>query len=72
MKQMFVFENVLTDYTSGMVIVVASDHEECDRMLHKQFGGMMQQDEDGWNNPTIYPMPDNVESGVKHECWGGA
>lgn len=76
MMNLYVFEDVLTNYTSGMVVVAAESVEEAIRLSFEELGhGNME----GWienqfdREPTaVYPLPSGHQAGVLHHVFGGA
>ena len=67
----FVWNNVLTDWTSGMVVVMADSLEEAQEMAcNRVYGGLKDSKEYKndilWNQPVIYEN----EKGVEY-VWGG-
>lgn len=73
---LYVFENVLTNYTSGMVVVAAESVEEAIRLSFKElgYGNMEEWVEDQFDHePTaVYPLPSGHRAGVLHHVFGGA
>lgn len=77
MLKMFVFEQVLQDYTDGMAMVVAETLEEAQAFAFQEFawGGLSFEDfmERGhWAEPAgVYPLADGATKGVAHHVYGG-
>jgi len=69
--KMFIFEDVLKDYTSGMVVVVGNDYDDVMKMVKGDYPFFVD-DEDGWKNPTVYNVDNNTPPGIKHVMWGGS
>ncbi len=71
----YVFEDVLTDYTSGMAVVSAESLEQARELVLKEiFGGNtgMLNDDLGFTKPTgVYPTT-AAAPGVLHYVYGGA
>lgn len=71
----FVFEEVLTDWTDGLVVAVARDlaraHEMLAEECHMGTVEQLLQWEPGFAQPTaVYPTTASEER--LHVCWGGA
>ena len=68
--KMYVFEDVLTDNTSGMVVVAGETYEDAIEIARDQFGYLIDA-EDGWKRPAVVYLVTGVEAGVKHCVYGG-
>lgn len=69
--QMFVFEDVLYDYTAGMVVIAARNLERAREIAREQYEHF--QNEPGWQRPTgVYGATGIEREGVLHEVFGGA
>lgn len=76
--KMFVFEDVLHDYTSGMCMIVAESLEQAQKLAFECFG-------DDWRKQTFEEFRkesgfgscegeyavEGVEEGIKHYVYGG-
>lgn len=76
--KMFVFEDVLHDYTSGMCMIVAESLEQAQKLAFERFG-------DDWRKQTFEEFREQsgfgsfegeyevqgVEAGIKHYVYGG-
>ena len=77
MLKMFVFEQVLQDYTDGMAMVVAENLEEAQAMAFEQFSWPSLSlaefmERGGWAEPAgVYPLGEGVAKGVAHHVYGG-
>lgn len=74
---MFVFDDVLQDYTSGMALISASDLESAQQIAFKRFGcsstlEKFLDSDPGFRKPVgQYPLPSDTEPGVMHYVYGG-
>ena len=77
MKKMnlYIIQNVLYDYTSGMVVIAAVSLERCRELFFEEFGrgrGMNDYDEAIKNGSySVYQVVDQ-EEGVQDYVYGGA
>lgn len=74
MNTVFVYEEVLTDFTDGLVVLVARDENHAIEMLCVEFERNYEQlmeFEPGFLEPTAM-YPTTAEAGSLHICWGGA
>lgn len=77
--KMFVFEGVLTDWTSGMAVIAAKSLEHAQQLAFAEFGLDYKNEtladflkrEDGFMEATWYPLGKGVEAGVLHHVYGG-
>jgi hypothetical protein len=70
--KLFVFENVLTDYSPGMVLIAAKSLRTAVKYAKESFAYSVASESDGWAIPTaVYNIEDSVEPGVKEYCYGG-
>jgi hypothetical protein len=78
--KLFVFEDVLVDYTSGMVMIAADTLEEAQVLAFEEFHRDWDDEttfadlckrEPGWVSPTGVYETDNKVSGILHTVWGG-
>jgi hypothetical protein len=74
MYMVFVFEEVLTDYTSGQVVVVAHDLTRAQELIaaecHEGTVESLVAWDPGFAQPTaVYPTTASEER--IHACWGG-
>lgn len=73
----FVFENVLYDYTGGMAVIAANDLQEAQMYAFKEFGDHPSladflEVEPDFNTPAgTYPAGEGVNPGVLHYVHGG-
>ena len=77
---LYVFEEVLTDYTDGMVMIAEHTLEDAQAIAFEQFGHKWRdntleeflQNQEGFRVPTgVYPLAENVKPGVLHFVYGG-
>jgi hypothetical protein len=67
---LYVFEDVLVDYTPGMAMVAGENYEDAVELARDQFGDLIEEEE-GWKRPVaVYPVT-GVKAGVKHYMHGG-
>lgn len=77
---LYVFEDVLQDYTSGMVVLAAADLAGAQAVAFAQYNHRRDYtladflvEEPGFQKPTgVYPMAESVPAGLLHEVYGGA
>lgn len=77
--QIYVFEDVLCDYTSGMAVIAAESLEQAQAIAFKEFGWhdtieefLERGGEGGFQKPAgVYPMPEGTAAGVLHHVYGG-
>jgi hypothetical protein len=68
---LYVFEDVLTDYTSGLVVIAAESDAQALEFAREEYGDA-QLDERGWRTPSaVYPVS-GVPLGIRHEVFGGS
>lgn len=68
---LYIFENVLWDYTAGQVVIAASTLEQALDTARYSYNDLVDT-EAGWKEPTVYSTGPEVLPGIKHECWGGS
>jgi hypothetical protein len=72
MMNLYIFENVLADWTSGMAVIAADSLDRALALATETCGEYYTLEEPGWKKPAaVYTNVDTAE-GVKHICWGGA
>lgn len=74
---LYVFEDVLYDYTSGMVVIAAATFDRAIEIARDKYNYSENIDviaiEPGWKKPTgIYGAQGILQEGILHECWGGS
>ena len=75
----FVFEDVLTDYTSGMAVIAAESLRQAQELAHAEFGGrfdtleqfLEDDDGEGFRRETACYPTQGVSAGVLHYVYGG-
>jgi hypothetical protein len=78
--KLFVFENVLWDYTSGMAIIAAESLEQAQKIAYDVFYMSWQQktfeewiESSGFHTCAgEYEVIGDMKAGVKHSVYGGA
>jgi hypothetical protein len=70
--KLFVFgEDVLVDYTSGMVLIVARDFQHAIELATSEFGEK-EVSSFGWMSPlAFYDVPNETNAGVREFVFGG-
>lgn len=70
--KLFVFEDVLTDWSSGMVVISANDLEQAHQIAKEEFSYSFES-ERGWDDPAaVYDVFEEIiEVGVRHCVYGG-
>lgn len=70
---LYIFENVLWDYTSGMVVIAARTLEDALASAEAEYGEVELERSEGWSAPTaVYPVGADVLPGIRHEVYGGS
>lgn len=77
--KMFVFEDVLWDYTSGMVLIAAEDLQEAQVFAFNEFNYRKEytladflEQQAGFKDPAgVYPLAAGANKGVLHSVHGG-
>jgi hypothetical protein len=77
---LYVFQEVLSDYTSGMAIISAETLEQAQQIAYTEFSWAEDADvsgfltrEPGFRVPVAtYSVGSDVVAGVRHVIWGGA
>ena len=78
--KMFVFDNVLHDYTSGMCMIVAESLEQAQRLAFERFARPSWRkrtfeefrEESGFGSCQGEYEVQGVEAGIKHYVYGGS
>ena len=79
MMNMYVFEDVLQDYTSGMVVIAAEDLLEAQMFAYEEFNyrkdftlaDFLEQQAGFGQADGVYPLAPSVHKGVLHSVHGG-
>jgi hypothetical protein len=72
MKNVYIISEVLSDYTSGMVVIVASDLAECRSIFEDQFYNLEEFDSAISDNKyQVIPTDANQESRLVSYVYGG-
>ncbi len=70
--KLFVFENVLCDYSSGMVLIAAKSLRSAIKYAKEEFAYSVASEATSWETPSaVYNIDDSVEPGIKEFCYGG-
>ena len=75
--KLYVFEGVLTDYTSGMAIIAAEGYDQAIALASEEFGPrVLARDPEGWETPVgVFPLRTdldvNPQAGVVSYVYGG-
>ena len=76
MKQLYVLREVLTDYTSGMVVIIATDVNECRNIFAEKFSyrdELLDEFEDSiLKHCEVIPVSENEVSRIVSYVFGGA
>lgn len=74
----FVFEDVLIDYSAGMAVIVANDLQRAQVMAYEKFGGresfeqfLASEEGAGFNKPAAEFRTDNSEAEQIKYVYGG-
>ena len=77
---MYVFEDVLWDYTSGMVLIAAEDLQEAQMLAFEEYNyrkgntlaDFLEQQTGFQNAAGVYPLQSGTNKGLLHSVHGGA
>jgi 2-hydroxychromene-2-carboxylate isomerase len=71
--KLFVFEHVLRDWSSGMVVIAANDLEQAHEIAEAEYSWSFK-DDHGWAEPTaVYDVAEQlIKVGVRHRVYGGS
>lgn len=77
--KMFVFEDVLWDYTSGMVVIAAEDLLEAQVIAYEEYNyrkgdtlaDFLERQGGFALAAGVYPLAEGVNKGVLHSVYGG-
>ena len=73
----FVFEDVLCDYTSGMAVIAAESLRHAQELAHAEFGARFNyledflNEEDGFRDAVAQYPTQGVPAGALHYVYGG-
>ena len=73
----FVFENVLTDFTSGLVVIAAESLRQAQELAYAEFGYRWEtveqflNDDEGFRREAACYPTQGVAAGVLHHVYGG-
>jgi len=69
---LYIINNILSDWTSGMVVIAAESKEQCREVFMKEFGGDYYTDE--FDNYATFTVIEGVnhDAGVIDYVYGGS
>jgi hypothetical protein len=72
MNNLYIIREILSDYTSGMVVIAAESKEQCREIFIKEFGEWYAKDFD--SEHTVFTVIEGVNhsAGVVDYVYGGA
>ena len=70
--KLFIINNILSDYTSGMVVIAAESKDQCRELFIKEFSGNWYSEE--FDNCATFTVIDNVDypAGIVDYVHGGS
>ena len=74
--KLYIFEDVLCDWTSGMAVIAANTLKQAQDYAFKEFGYsdtvelFLQREGEGFNVPTGIYQTQDAEHGTKHYVYG--
>lgn len=72
MKNVYIVSEVLSDYTSGMVVIIASDLNECRSIFESEFYELTEYDKAIANGKyQVIPTNSDQESRIVSYVYGG-
>lgn len=72
-KNLYIVEEVLWDYTPGMVLIIASNLDECREIYFSEFSNEEEYDKAIKDkNYKVVPVGDNEESRIVSYVYGGS
>ena len=69
--KLFIINNVLSDYTSGMAVIAAESKEQCRELFIKEFSEYHAKDFDEYGKFTVIESVGLDEAGVIEYVYGG-
>jgi len=69
--KLFIINNVLSDYTSGMVVIAAENKDQCRELFIKEFSEWHAKDFDEYGTFTVIESASVEEAGVIDYVYGG-
>jgi hypothetical protein len=68
---LYILNNVLSDYTSGMAVIAAENMDQCRELFIKEFGEYYAKDFDEYAQFTIIESVGIGEPGIVEYVYGG-
>jgi len=69
--KLFILNNVLSDWTSGMAVIAAESKEQCRELFIKEFGEYHAKEFDEYARFTVIESVGLDEAGIVEYVWGG-
>ena len=69
--KLYILKEVLSDYTSGMVIIAAENKDQCRELFIKEFGDYYAEEFDEYAKFTIIESVGLDEAGIVEYVYGG-
>ncbi|UYA57604.1 hypothetical protein SCREM1_147 [Synechococcus phage S-CREM1] len=69
--KLFIINQVLSDYTSGMVVIAAESKDQCRELFIKEFGDYYAKEFDEYGVFTIIESVGLDEAGIVEYVYGG-
>jgi hypothetical protein len=69
--KLFIINNVLSDYTSGMVVIAAESKEQCLELFIKEFSEYHADDFDKYGTFTVIESVGLDDAGIVDYVYGG-
>ena len=69
--QLYIINNVLSDYTSGMAVIAAESKEQCRELFIKEFGEYHAVEFDKYAQFTVIESVGLDEAGIVEYVYGG-
>ena len=70
--KLFIINNVLSDYTSGMVVIAAESKEQCRELFTKEFGDFHANEFDQYATFTVIESVGLDDAGIVDYVYGGS
>jgi hypothetical protein len=69
--KLFIINNVLSDYTSGMAVIAAETKEQCRELFIQEFSEYYADEYDKYAKFTVIESVGVEEAGIVEYVWGG-
>ena len=69
--KLFIINNVLSDYTSGMAVIAAESKDQCRELFIKEFSEYHANEFDKYAKFTVIESVEVAEAGIVEYVWGG-